>query len=556
MVHRRTSPEPFGARSPRGAQDERALFFLEGDIPDLELLVPPAQVARLKDPGRPYVHATLLEGGKVVVRDVAIKIKGAAGSTRPWEDKPALTVNTDKYDKSASFHGLDKFHLNNSVQDGGLLHEWISSETFRAARYPAARITHARLRLNGRDVGMYVLKEGFDGGFLRRNFADPKGNLYDGGFVQDIDAALQRDEGSGPEDRADIKRLVEACRFTDPSARWKGLAQWLDIPAFLTLMALERMLCHWDGYTLNVNNYRLYFDTKGKGVFIPSGMDQMLGDLSAPLFSTPRGMVASTVMENPQWRSAYRQRVRELQPLFRPGSVVANRIPFVAERLAQAMGRLGPDKPAEQIRSAEDVRARFFQRGRDITAQLGVGEPPPVPMLEFDEEQTAWPPEWKKMSQVADTKLDTPVDRDGRRSFSIRVGSSRVCVASWRSLVALGPGEYTFHAKVRTRDVVGLEEDGASAAGIRLSNTARTERVDGTKEVELTHAFSVQEERREVVLVCELRGAKGQVWFDGLRLTRVKPPEPVKPPPPPPKPAAKKPKPKPRSVPRKPGAKR
>jgi len=555
MVHRSAFPTFARAKSAAARQDERAQFFEDGDIPDLELVVSPAQIARLKEPNRPYVHATLLEGGKVAVRDVAIKIKGAAGSTRPWEDRPALTVNTDKYDKSANFHGLDKFHLNNSVQDGGLLHEWISSETFRAARYPAARITHARLRLNGRDVGMYVLKEGFDGGFLRRHFADPKGNLYDGGFVQDIDAALQRDEGSGPDDRADIKRLVDACRMGDPFARWRGIAQYLDVPAFLTFMAIERMLCHWDGYTLNVNNYRLYFDTKGKAVFIPSGMDQMLGDLTASLFSTPRAMLAAAVMENPQWRIAYRQRIRELQPLFRPGSVVANRIPFVAERLAQFQSRLGGDKPEAQIRSAEDVRNRFFQRGKDILGQLSVGEPPPIPMLEFDEEQVAWPPEWKKMSQVADTKLDTPVDPDGRRSFSIRVGSSGVCVASWRSIVALGPGEYTFHAKVRVKNIVGLEEDGASAAGIRLSNTTRTERVDGTKEVALTHAFSVQEARREVVLVCELRGAKGQVWFDGLRLTRVKPPEPVKPPPPPPKPAAK-PKPKGRPAPRKPGAKR
>ena len=42
--------------------------------------------------------------------------------------------------------------------------------------------------------------------------------------------------------RADIKRLVDACRMGDPSARWRGIAQYLDVPTFLTFMAIERMI--------------------------------------------------------------------------------------------------------------------------------------------------------------------------------------------------------------------------------------------------------------------------------------------------------------------------
>ncbi|MFY7953684.1 MAG: CotH kinase family protein, partial [Armatimonadaceae bacterium] len=249
----------------RHQEDERVAFFEDGTIRDISLELSPGSVARIQDPKRPYVHASLFENGRLVYRDVAVKIKGAAGSTRPWTDRPALTINTDKYQKGQSYRGLDKFHLNNAVQDPSLLHDWISSVTFRSAGYAAARVSYARVRLNGRDVGMYVLKEGFDGGFLRANFAKPDGNLYDGGFVQDVDADLQRDEGQGPEDKADLKALVAACRIGNPVERWKTLASRLDIPSFLTFMAIERMLCHWDGYCLNVNNYRLYFDPTGTG---------------------------------------------------------------------------------------------------------------------------------------------------------------------------------------------------------------------------------------------------------------------------------------------------
>ena len=524
--------------------DERVAFFEEGEIRDLALELSPAQVARIQDPKRPYVHASLFENGRLVFRDVAVKIKGAAGSSRAWGDRPALTINTDKYQKGQSYRGLDKFHLNNSVQDPGLLHEWISSTTFRAAGYAAARVSHARVRLNGRDVGMYVLKEGFDGGFLRAHFAKTGGNLYDGGFVQDIDADLQRDEGEGPEDKADLKALVAACRTGNPAERWKTLATRLDIPSFLTFMAIERMLCHWDGYCLNVNNYRLYFDPAGKGYFLPHGMDQMLGDLNASLFDSPRSLVGSTVLTNPVWRSAYRARIKELNALFQPSGVVARQIPVVAERLAQAQQRISGDAARDQIAKAEDVRRRFLERGRMIAGMLSVGEPPPPQPLRFDDQGVAIPTDWKRFSQVADTKLESGRDPNGRFIYSIKVGRSGVCVASFRSTVIVGPGVYSFQARARTQDVVGLEDDAGSAVGIRVWGGSRTERADGTGEKDLSFGFTVEDAQREVTLAMEMRASKGQVWFDGgtVRLVRIPDPrfdKPAAPPKPVAKPAAK-----------------
>jgi hypothetical protein len=42
---------------------------------------------------------------------------------------------------------------------------------------------------------------------------------------------------------------------------------------------VERLLGHWDGYTANHNNYRLYHDPSSDSfVFIPDGMDQLFQD--------------------------------------------------------------------------------------------------------------------------------------------------------------------------------------------------------------------------------------------------------------------------------------
>src|SRR5438105_3728633 len=44
---------------------------------------------------RPVVHATIYEGDTIYT-NVALHLKGAAGSFRPVDDRPALTLNFDK----------------------------------------------------------------------------------------------------------------------------------------------------------------------------------------------------------------------------------------------------------------------------------------------------------------------------------------------------------------------------------------------------------------------------------------------------------------------------
>src|SRR6185369_7291411 len=87
---------------------------------------------------RTSVKAKVKEGGRVYT-NVAIHLKGAAGSFRPIDDNPGLTLNFDKFVHGQSFHGLDKFSLNNSVQDPSFLSEKICRELFEVAGVPVPR---------------------------------------------------------------------------------------------------------------------------------------------------------------------------------------------------------------------------------------------------------------------------------------------------------------------------------------------------------------------------------------------------------------------------------
>ena len=160
-------------------------FFTNHTIPRLRIQLDEQALVALRNKFREYTKATVTEGTNVW-REVGIHLKGQYGTFQGIDGRPSLTLNFDKYQKDQRFHGLDKLHLNNSAQDPSYLCEMIGRQLFEAAGIPTARASHARVALNGRDLGLFVLIEGYDKRFLRRHFANPAGNLYDSEFRHDI----------------------------------------------------------------------------------------------------------------------------------------------------------------------------------------------------------------------------------------------------------------------------------------------------------------------------------------------------------------------------------
>ena len=153
---------------------------------------------------------------------------------------------------------------------------------------------------------------------LDRTFGAAEGTLYDGGFVQDLDEELEMDVGEDPDDRDDLVGLAAACHESDPAVRRDAIEARLDLDRFLSFMALERICGHWDGYSLNRNNYRLWFPAAGRGIFLPHGMDQLFGDPEAGVFDHASPLVAAAVMQDDRWRDRYREKLGDLVRVVRP----------------------------------------------------------------------------------------------------------------------------------------------------------------------------------------------------------------------------------------------
>lgn len=483
------------------------------------------ELAVLRRNDRQDVRVTVWEGDKVY-RDVGLHVKGAAGSRRGIDDKPALTLNFQKFVPGQRFHGLRKIHLNNSVQDGSYMCENLCGELYRKAGVPAARVTYATVELNGRKRGFYVVKEGFTKDFLGMHFKNKDGNLYDGGFLREVTEQLERDIDGDEDvrDGSDLKALAKAAQVPDADERWTALNQVLDVDRFATYASLQVLTWDWDGYIMNRNNYRIYHDVGiGKMVFLPHGMDQMFWETHHQPIPRPHrfnGLVANAFISTPQGKKLYRERFGEVFTNVFQIEVLTNRINELAALIRPHVGNTNDfNGQAKRIRDLVVAQHANFERR--------LGQPEPMPLKFTDGVATVT--NWTITVRPADPALAIRdlVSIDGRQALRIwTTNTTTNTTASWRANVLLGPGQYRFETMAKASGIVPvLDTKKGEGAGIRHSGT-QTNRlnklVGDTTWEKLEYELPVKEER-EVDLICELRATAGQVWFDlaSMRLVKV-----------------------------------
>lgn len=209
---------------------------------------------------------------------IGVRIKGSS-TFREYGDKSSYKLRFDWVNKDFRWQGMRRINLHNMILDPILSSEVLNWGFFRAAGLPAPRVGYTRLDINGRDQGLYSVVEDIEDDFLKRWFEDSHGNLYENAENYcDLTrvSCFDKDEWDEGNDDA-LEGLIAASSLRGQD--WlEEMQTRMDWERFVSFLAMERTVAHWDSYSFDLSNYRLYHDpTADTFAFIPWSGDLGFG---------------------------------------------------------------------------------------------------------------------------------------------------------------------------------------------------------------------------------------------------------------------------------------
>lgn len=212
--------------------------------------------------------------------EIGFRKKGFIGSLS-WT-RPSLKLDSDRFVEGQHFaDGTEHFTLNNNNQDPSRLHTCLAYNVFQAAGVPAPDCAFAAVRINSEALGVYSNVQPIKTPFLEQNFGDASGDLYEGtssDFSEDFLLTFEIDSDGST--LAPLEALATALELPDDQLM-EGLAQVIDVDAFIRFWAVEGLIGHWDGYAKGRNNFHVYKNpSDGLLHFVPWGADAVFEDPS------------------------------------------------------------------------------------------------------------------------------------------------------------------------------------------------------------------------------------------------------------------------------------
>jgi len=350
----RTKAASSSPGTPGAPADQEADLFDPPRVLTFTIGIAAGELEAMQRGSHKYGRCTFTEGGRSLT-DVGIRYKGNP-TKEATSGKPDFNVEFNEFVSGQKFHGLKRVILLAARNDPSYLSAPIGLELFQQAGIPAARCGFARVELNGKDLGLYLLVEGVNRDFIERHFAKSKGNLYDEADDTDVDGTLEKYGGKDNPGQPDVDALAAATRVSDPAQRWEQLNRLLDMDRFLTSTALEVLLWLDDSYAITSKKFRIYHDpTTDRMVFFPKNVEEILDKTDGPLMPPWRGLVARAVLTTSQGQERYRETVSKLLASeFKPDKLQAR-----ARELATIMRPAAVGTDPERARKFDAAVAQF-----------------------------------------------------------------------------------------------------------------------------------------------------------------------------------------------------
>lgn len=289
------------------AAAQNAILFSDDELPVFDLELSEAALEALRADPYGWVEGALTWRG-LRFEPVGVRVKGE-NSFQPIDAKPSLKIDLNRYEDLALL-GLRGLTLNNMDDDPSQLHERLAYRVYREFGVPAARATHAWVRLNGLDYGLYTHVEDVDVRMVSAWFADPSGMMVE---VADVDFEapyLPEDfeHEFGPWDPENLEGVFAAVSYADPAVALVALEDHLSIDSWVDYWAVSAVVGQFDSYPYGHpgDDAHLYDDPTTRVLhWLPHGVDETFSQPTRIVRDGINGEVGKVCLAAPSCADAF-----------------------------------------------------------------------------------------------------------------------------------------------------------------------------------------------------------------------------------------------------------
>jgi hypothetical protein len=220
-------------------------------------------------------------------------------------------------------------------------------------------------------------------------------------------------------------------------------------------------------------------------------------------------------------RNQYREKVRELMPIFYPPDELLEAIEEKSVQLQERIGELGEEFQDQHRQQVEDLKRRIRERAENMLAQLEEADPAPIEIpLKGSVPLDSWYP------STDGDRIAATVSGEGTTDecFEVDFLGEQSGMGAWRCPMLLSRGKYFLRGRFRVSELQPLDAENLETIVYGTQRDEQWLRWEGnTMWQEIAMEITVLEDRASVEVLVGVRGAAGNLVIDrkSMRLERL-----------------------------------
>lgn len=209
------------------------------------------------DPERKdYVSCNLKGFGKEL-DSIGIRFKGSYGTLWSCLDednnltcnKLSLKLDINYFFKDQEFYGIKKLNLHSMGRDPSKMREKLAYDFYREAGLHAPLAAWVKVKINGKNMGVYALIEQVDNDFLVRNWGSKEGYLFKEAYPNTPDTNYLKSHQKNHKNKNGGVAYLDFITEIPLANEKSWLNNFIDMEQWVNYLAIEKLINNWDGIT-------------------------------------------------------------------------------------------------------------------------------------------------------------------------------------------------------------------------------------------------------------------------------------------------------------------